>query len=98
MDDDRAGGTMDTVDAFLRGQTHLFCALADALERSGGPTKKELAAAVRAKIDWLAGANVVLEEATPLLVAEEWLTDPPRDPRDPWKERDQRLKLVKPDR
>ena len=87
----------DTVDAYLIGQTHLFCALADALERGGGPTKSEIADAVRAKIKWLEGAGVDLDTAVPLLFAEEYLTDPPRDPRDPYKEKLQTLRAVEAD-
>ena len=96
MNDD-AAAVMKTLDAYLIGQTHLFCALADALELSGGPSKADLAKAIRSKIEWLERANVDLPTAVPLLFAEEYLTDPPRNPRDPYKEHPQLPRLVNPD-
>ena len=88
---------METVDAFLHGQTHLLCALADLLENSGGPTKRDMVAALRAKIAWLERANVDITVATPLLLAVEWLTEPPPDPRDPYRERHRGLRVVRDD-
>lgn len=74
----------DEADKTLQGQAHLFCALASALERSGALDREVLRQAIREKIEWLTHHNVDLGTATPLLMAEQWLTDPPPNPRDPY--------------
>lgn len=74
---------LELLDATLQGTAHLFCALADALEQAG-VDREALRRALEAKIDWLGKNDVDIEVATPVLLAREWLIDPPRDPRDPY--------------
>ncbi len=96
MTEDRIGDVIEHLDELLQGQLHLFCALADALDRSGCLEKSELKSAVRAKIEWLERCNASIGVATPLLTAEDWLTSPPPDPANPY-EGQRRPILVKPD-
>lgn len=84
MQSDEAGDLRAEMDQFLEGQTHLFCALANALERSGALDKPALQRAIQEKINWLEHHRADITVATPLLLAKEWLIDPPPDPNRPY--------------
>lgn len=66
----------------IEGNAHLFCALADALERSGVLKREDLVAAIEDKIHWLGHHNANLNIAVPLLQARDWILKPPVNPAD----------------
>lgn len=81
------------VDAFLQGGTHLVCALMDVLEHSGAIRREVMLDAIRQKIEWLERHDVETGVATPLLLAEDWITRTPSDPENPFDAQDFRRYL-----
>ena len=83
-DSARDSDLREEMDWTLQGQTHLICALAAALERSGALDRGAFQEAIREKISWLTHHSADLRIATPLLLADQWLTAPPPNPADPY--------------
>lgn len=84
MKSEEKADLIESMDRMQQGQTHLFCALTTALERSGALKREDLKAVLDEKIAWLGHHNAVLEIATPVLLARDWLISPPRNPGDPY--------------
>jgi len=84
MDEDRLSDMRLELSRLIEGNAHLFCALADALERSGVLKREDLVAAIADKIHWLEHHNTDINAAVPLLQAKDWLITPPRNPADPF--------------
>jgi len=83
-DSGRDADLREEMDLTLQGQTHLICALASALERSGALDRSAFQQVIREKVSWLTHHNADLRVTVPLLLADQWLTAPPPNPADPY--------------
>lgn len=82
MDEDRASYMREEMTATIEGNAHLFCALANALERGGVLKREDLLAAINENIHWLEHHNARTEIVVPLLQARDWIEKPPLNPAD----------------